>query len=232
MINGFSKVRIEGTDCNQVSNVLSVCKEKGMKLFTGVYNIDNVASEMQTIISAVGNDWDLIDTVSVGNEVVNQQGAGALPKVIAGLGTARSLLKATPYKGPVVAVDTFDAVEAHPEICQNSDYAAVNAYAFFDSTTSPSGAGPWAKKTASDVSNACGGKKTVITESGSPSSGGSDGTEVPSPRNQQTAISSLKSSFSSDLFLMGAFNDKWKKNGGGQFGCENFYGIYGDSPTH
>ena len=231
-INGFGLVRIEGTDCGQVGNVLSACKAKGMKLFVGVYDISNVASEMATIIKAVGNDWDVIDTISVGNEVINSQGAGALPQVISALGTARSLLKATPYKGPVVAVDTFDAIKAHPEICQNSDYAAANAYAFFDSTATASNAGPWAKNTAQDVSNACGGKKTVITESGWPSSGGSNGAAVPSPQNQQTAISSLKSSFSSGLFIMGAFNDKWKKSGSGQFGCENFYGIYGDSPSH
>ena len=228
-ISGYDMIRIYGTDCNQVSNVLPVAKAKGMKVFAGIFDINNVGNECGQLIEAVHGDWGMIDTVSIGNELVNSQGAGMIPKVISGIGIAKALLKGAGYHGPVVSVDTFNTLEQHPEICHASDYAAANAHAFFDSTVTADKAGQWAQGTAKRVEAACG-KKVVITESGWPHSGNANGLAVPSPENQKKAVASLQSAFPhGGLIMYSAFNDLWKQdNGNGDaFGCEKNYGIFG-----
>ena len=211
-INGYDLVRIYGTDCNQVANVLAAAKAKNMKVFAGVYNIDQVESELQTIIAAANGDWSSFHTIAIGNELVNS-GAKTAAQVVAAIGTARTILKAAGYTGKIVTVDTFIAVENNPSLCQASDYAAVNAHAFFDNTCEASNAGTWLLNTMQAVSAACGGKETWITESGWPTAGDSNGVAVPSTANQKAALSSLKSKIGSNLILFTAFNDMWKAAG-------------------
>lgn len=227
-LDGFGKVRSYGTDCNQVPNIMKAAKAKNMKVMLGIYDIHSAGSEADTLIQGVNGDWGMVDTVSVGNEAVNS-GQASAGDVVSAIGTVRSKLAATNYKGPVVAVDTFNALIANPQICQASDYAAANAHAFYDSDITPDKAGQWAQGTADRVTQACG-KKTVITESGWPSGGSANGAAVPNPQNQQTAIESLKKSFSNGgLFLLSAYNDPWKSDFSGSFGCEKYWGIFGDS---
>jgi exo-beta-1,3-glucanase (GH17 family) len=224
-INGFSLVRIYGVDCNQVTTVLSAAKSKGMKVFAGIFNVAQVDTEIQTLIAAAKSSWDSIDTVSIGNEVVNAGGNAA--SVVAAVNSARTQLRAAGYNGPVVTVDTFIALINHPELCQASDYAAANCHAFFAGVDASS-AGSYVSQQAAAVAKACGGKKTVITESGWPHQGGANGQAVPSKPNQQAAIGSLKSSFSSnpsDLILFTAFDELWKDDNANTFGAEKFYGF-------
>ncbi|KAK4946877.1 Cell surface mannoprotein mp65, partial [Elasticomyces elasticus] len=125
----------------------------------------------------------------------------------------------------IVTVDTFVAIIANPELCRASDYAAANCHAFFDGGVTAQGAGAFVLSQAQAVSKACGGKNTVITESGWPSQGNANGAAVPSLSNQKDAINSLKSHFSSNMVLFTAFNDMWKKNNAGTFGAEQYWGI-------
>lgn len=224
-LDGYSLFRVYGTDCNQVANVLSAAKAKNAKVFAGVFDINNVANEVNIIIEAAKNDWSSIDTVSIGNELVNQ-GTPA-DKVVAAIGTARGLLKAAGYTGNVVTVDTFVAMIANPSLCQASDYAAANCHAFFDGGRTAEQAGEFVLEQSKRVADACGGKRVVITESGWPWQGGSNGVAVPSVENQKAAISSLKSSFTKDLILFTAFDDLWKTDSADTHGCEKYYGILG-----
>lgn len=221
-------VRLYGVDCNQLSTVGSAAIAKGMKIFAGVYDISQTASEIASIIAAFGSNWSNVHTVSVGNELINT-GAASVPQVVAAIGTARGLLSAAGYSGPVVTVDTWDAIIANPALCQASDYAAANAHAFFTPTVVASGAGAYVLGCAQAVSQACGGKNTMITESGWPSQGSANGVAVPSEANQQAAIASLKSTFSDNLILFNAYNDLWKQNNAYTFGAEQYWGIYGTS---
>ena len=41
-LNDYSMIRIYGTDCDQVTTVGNAAKAKGMKLFTGIFDIDQV----------------------------------------------------------------------------------------------------------------------------------------------------------------------------------------------
>lgn len=226
-INGYGVVRIYGTDCNQATTVLNAVKAKGMKLFQGVFDIAQTSSCVQTIINAnkaAGDNWASIDTVSVGNELVNSGGA-TVGAVVDAINTARSLLRAAGYKGPVVTVDTFVAMIANPALCKASDYAAANCHAFFDGSVAAADAGKFVLDQAQRVSAACGGMDTVITETGWPTAGNTNGKAVPSTANQKAALKSLQNHFSSNLILFSAFNDLWKKNNAGTYGAENFWGI-------
>ncbi|KAI9787768.1 MAG: hypothetical protein M1839_000300 [Geoglossum umbratile] len=226
-ISGYSFIRLYGVDCDQVTKVLNAAKPKGIKVFAGIFDIAQVDAQVQTLIAAAKDSWDFIHTVSVGNELVN---FGADPgAVIAAVNSARGQLRAAQYNGPVVTVDTFVALINHPELCQASDYAAANCHAFFAGVDAAT-AGSYVAEQAAAVSKACGGKKTIITETGWPHQGNDkNGNATPSPSDQQAAITSLKNAFSSNpgnLVLFTAFDDMWKTdNSPATFGAEKFWGI-------
>ena len=224
--SSYNLVRIYGTDCNQVENVLTAAKSKGMKVFAGVYDITQVASEIATIIAAANGDWSDFHTISIGNELVNSGGA-TVAAVVAAIGTARTALSAASYTGNVVTVDTSGAIESNPQLCEASDYVAANAHPFFDSDCVASDAGSWLLSTMQAVSSACGGKDTVITETGWPWAGTANGVAVPSSENQKTAISSIQSTVSSNVIMFTAFNDLWKQPG--YLSVEQSWGVYGNS---
>ena len=125
------------------------------------------------------------------------------------------------------------AMKNNIELCTASDFCAINCHAFFDANTLPSGAGAFVKNWAEQISQAAGGKTTVVTESGWPTQGDPNGVAVPSQANHETAIQSLKSSFAGgeNLVLYGMYNDLWKKDSGTTFGAEKFWGIYGNAPA-
>ncbi|TKA68405.1 hypothetical protein B0A55_08742 [Friedmanniomyces simplex] len=229
VISGYGMIRIYGTDCGQTATVLTAAKAKGMKLFAGVYDVNNVDAEVQLIINAANGDWSDFDTVAIGNEGVND-GRYSVGQVVSAIGTARSMLQAAGYSGKVVTVDTFVAMIANPQLCQASDYAAANCHAFFDGGVTAEDAGQFVLNQAQRVSEACGGKDTMITETGWPSDGETNGQAVPSPENQVAAVHSIRTAFSSNIVLFSAFNDKWKQNTASTFGAEQYWGIYGDAP--
>ncbi|MCJ1289192.1 hypothetical protein MMC34_000724 [Xylographa carneopallida] len=227
-VKGFDVVRLYGVDCNQIANV--VAAKTGMKLFIGIFDINSIESEVQTITSAIKGDWSLVQTVSVGNELVNSGGA-SVGEVVAAIGTARTLLKAAGYTGPVVTVDTMVAMQANPELCTASDFCAINCHAFFDSNTQASGAGAFVQGWIEKVSQAANGKLTIVTESGWPAQGQPNGAAVPSPQNQQAALSSIQSTISSNVILYSAFNTLWKTNSAATFGAEQYWGMFGNPPS-
>lgn len=227
---GYQVIRLYGTDCSQVQNVLAAAKPHGYKLFLGIFDITKVASEVATIASAVNGDWSSIDTVSVGNEGVNNN-QYSVADVSAAVGTAKGALTAAGYTGPVVTVDTFVAIINNPALCNVGDYVAANCHAFFDGGVTAANAGEFVVGQAQRVSQACGGKKTVITESGWPSKGDANKDAVPGTAEQAAAIASLQKSFSSNLFLFSAFNDLWKQDSASTFGAEKYWGIYGNAPA-
>lgn len=200
-----------------------------MQIFAGLYNINDIPNEVQLLSSAVGGDWGRINTVSVGNELVNS-GVSA-GSVIAAMDQARGLLKTAGYPGPVVTVDTMVAMKANIELCHASDYCAINCHAFFDPLVSAEGAADFVLGWAQEISSLAGGKTTVITETGWPSSGESHHNAIPSKGNQDMVVADLKSKFSSNMILFSAYNHKWRHDNSGTFGAEKFWGILGDAPS-
>ncbi|KAI5194095.1 glycoside hydrolase [Aureobasidium subglaciale] len=225
--DSFDFVRIYGTDCNQVTTVLSACEQYDLKIFAGVYTIWDAkafSDELTILTKAASGSWDRFQTISIGNEVVNsgKVAAGAVKGLV---DTAKATLTAAGYSGPVVAVDTLVAVVANPELCDASDYVAVNSHPFFDGGVAAENSGEWLVQQMQRVSEVCGGKETWITETGWPTQGNTNGVAVPSVQNQKAAISSMKAAVSSNIVWFTAFNDMWKSNSASTFNAEQYWGM-------
>lgn len=224
-VSDYQIIRLYGTDCDQVANVL---KHKGnsQKLFLGISSPNKISDEIKTMKSAINShgSWDDVHTVSVGNELVNNNQATA-SQVGEYVDKAKTALKSAGYSGDVVSVDTFIAVINNPDLCDHSDYIAVNAHAYFDGGYAADSAGDWLKEQIQRVKKACGGKKGVlITESGWPSKGQTNKKAVPSKSNQKSAINSIVEKAGDSTIVFTTLNDLWKEDG--QYGVEKYWGIY------
>ncbi|KAK7960563.1 hypothetical protein PG988_011777 [Apiospora saccharicola] len=222
-------IRLYGVDCDQVASAYAAAKKYGNKLMLGIFDISSIPQAVSTMASGVKNDWSIVDTVSVGNELVNN-GQAQVGQMVGAIEQTRSALRAKGYNGPVVTVDTFVAVIAHPELCDASDYCAVNVHPFFDPNTPSAKAGSFITSIVGQIRQKLSDpkKRIVVTETGWPWKGTANGAAVPGMDTQATAIASIKSSFTSnpaDCILFTAFNDMWKKPAAGTFYAEQFWGM-------
>ncbi|MCJ1312164.1 hypothetical protein MMC25_005838 [Agyrium rufum] len=229
MLTGYDVIRLYGTDCDQVANVVSALSGTSTRIVAGLFDLNSVADEVSTLSDAVDGNWDIIHTVSVGNEAVSK--GASVGQVTGAVSQARSALRTAGFKGPVVTVDTCMVVLANIALCEASDYCAMNCHPFFDPNTSASGAGDFVLDYVQKVSSAAGGKMTVVTETGWPHKGDPNGDAVPSPENQQTAISSLQSAFSSNMILFSTFDRPWAADFQGSYNAEKFWGFKGKCPS-
>lgn len=230
-MNKYSLVRIYGTDCDQVSKVHPVAKKNGLKLFLGLFELEGIEQQVQHIVDSVGSDWDVIDTVSVGNELVNN-GQAKTSQVLGAMSKAKSLLRGAGFQGPVVNVDTFVAVLDNPELCDESDYCAMNVHPFFDGNVDASEAGDFVARmvTAVRAKLSDPSKRIVVTETGWPWQGANNRVAHPGRNAQHDAIDSIKAAFANDpedLILFSAFNDPWKPAESNTFFAEQYWGIDG-----
>ncbi|KFY03415.1 hypothetical protein O988_01468 [Pseudogymnoascus sp. VKM F-3808] len=233
--SGYSTVRTYGTDCDTVSTVVAAAKAHGMKVFQGIFDITDISGSVNDIVSAVKGDWSTIHTISVGNELVNS-GKSSASAVVDAMSSARKLLRAAGYNGPVVTCDTLVATLANPSLCDNADYCAVNSHPFFDPNTDATNAGSFLTRSIDSLKSklADSSMNIVITETGWPSQGSSNGKAVPSSSNQQTAIAAIKSAFQSapaSVMLFNPYNMMWKTSTADQFGAEQWWGFLGDCPS-
>ncbi|OUM53200.1 hypothetical protein BVG19_g2464 [[Candida] boidinii] len=220
-LGGYGLIRLYGSDCNQVANVLQA-KSSSQKLFLGVYYVNDISGEINNIVSAINahGSWDDVTTVSIGNELVNS-GQASVSQVAGYVSTGRSLLTSAGYSGPVTSVDTHIAIINNPGLCEISDYITFNAHAYWDGNVYPDGAGAWLLLQMQRVWSACGGKKDVFcAESGWPHAGDAFGVCVPSPENQKTALASIASSCGNDVIAFEAYDSLWKS------GTERYWGLF------
>ncbi|OWB62059.1 hydrolase activity, hydrolyzing O-glycosyl compounds protein [[Candida] boidinii] len=220
-LTGYGIIRLYGSDCNQVANVLQA-KSSSQKLFLGVYYVNDISGEIGNIVSAINayGSWDDVITVSIGNELVNS-GQATVSQVAGYVSTGRSLLTSAGYSGKVTSVDTHVAIINNPGLCEISDYITFNAHAYWDGNVYPDGAGAWLLLQMQRVWSACGGKKDVFcAESGWPHAGDANGICVPSVENQKTALASIASSCGNDVVAFEAYDSLWKS------GTERYWGIY------
>ncbi|KAK4218480.1 cell wall glucanase [Rhypophila decipiens] len=239
-----SLIRIYGVDCNQVATLLAAVQPfaSSLRLFLGIFNLVDLTSQITTLIKAVtdnnGGGWRLIDTISIGNELVNNNQATP-QQILSSLATARTALRRAGYTGPVVTVDTVSAIAQNPSLCDASDYCAINVHPFFDPNTSPDKAGEFIASQVKIVREKLADPKQriVVTETGWPWAGNANGLAVPGRENQKTAIGSIVARFGGDgeeegmgslenLILFTAFNDQWKKAEAGTFFAEQYWGMY------
>jgi exo-beta-1,3-glucanase (GH17 family) len=225
----YKVIRIYGSDCSSVPTAIQSALKNGQRLMAGIYlpneKLDEMIQGYQNAINQYANgDWSVIALFSIENEQVNNHSMTA-SAVVDAIDSARGQLRSAGYNGPVGAVETVPAMIDNPAICQASDVVMVNCHAFFDSNTQAQNAGTFVKSQVANVKQACNNKRVVVTESGWPHQGDTNGQAVPSPQNQQAALASLRQNFSSDLFLFNAFDDVWKANTAATFNAEQYWGI-------
>jgi len=224
----YSMIRLYGGECEQIATLLDIVRNKNFKLFLGIWNVDgNRGNEVRELIRQVGGRWDKIDTVSVGNEVINR-GAASVGDVIGALRASRDELRRSGYNGPVVNVDVFVQVFSHPELCNESDYCAVNIHPYFDGNRRADEAGQFVADMVNVVRDHISdkGKRIVVTESGWPWAGNVNGAAVPGRGEQAAAIESLRNRFANnahDLILFSAYDEEWKNPG--PLNVEKYWGI-------
>jgi exo-beta-1,3-glucanase (GH17 family) len=234
-MGAFGTVRTYGADCEQASNALQLGKKYNKKVVLSAFFLDNrLVPDLNTIAAAgQAHGWDTVDTITVGNEDVNK-GAASVGQVIASVATARNILRAAGYNGPIVHVDTQNAILANPELCGHAagDYIAANIHPFFNPNTPAEQAGSFVSGQVQALQQ-CGSTswkrrntRVRVMETGWPKGGEANGAAVPSKSNQQTAISSIKKALGSDVFLFSAFNNYWMKNDASTFNTEHFWGIF------
>lgn len=223
-------VRLYGVDCDQVATSYAAAKKYGNKLFLGLFDIKDVDSAIQAMNEGLQGDWSMVDTVSVGNELVNN-GQASVAEVMSAMTTARVALKSFGYEGPLVTVDTFVAVLSNPQLCQISDYCAVNVHPFFDGNVGADQAGKFVTDMVAHLRSTIGYDGRVrVTETGWPWKGLPNRAAVPGLPEQASALASIKSAYSTtpqDVVLFTAFNDPWKTEDAATFMAEPYWGQDG-----
>jgi len=230
-MQGYSYVRVYGTDCNQVALAVQYAQQYGMKVFAGIFYLTDVQSEADIIIDAVNGTWDIIDAISVGNEDVNN--GTPVSSVVSAMSQATSILQAAGYNGDIVHVDTQNAFESNPDLCTPEaagSYITANIHPFFNPQTSADQAAAFVSNQI-DLLGPCadsvGNSRVRVTETGWPKQGENDGAAVPSKANQDIVVSGIKAlpNAGTAIFLS-SFNDPWKAPG--PFNCEQYWGILDD----
>lgn len=232
----YGLVRTYGVDCGQIPNVYAAAKKNNLLVMYGIYSLDDLGDQIATLTQGINSDWSNVDTVSIGNELVNN-GQASPQQVLDALTSGRQLLSAAGYTGPVVTVDTFVAVLAHPELCSSSDYCAVNIHPFFDPNTPADQAGVFVANQVQNLRNKLGNPsaRVRVCESGWPWQGSANGKAIPGLDQQSAALQSIMTTFSTnakDMVLFSVFNDKWKTAAAATFYAEQYWGIgAADAPS-
>jgi len=134
-------VRSYGTSCQQVQKFIQAMKELklDMKLMLGVIG-DNAVEELKELWSALGDNFAIVDSISVGNEVVlgiPEGDKAARNKRVGELAAyatqvRKDLIGKKHPEIPVVIVDSWVVVKDYPDLCKASDYMAVNVHPWFN----------------------------------------------------------------------------------------------------
>ena len=140
-VKEFSVVRSYGTSCQQVQKYIQAMKELklNMKLMLGVRG-DNPIEELKELWSALGDNFAMVDSISVGNEVVlgiPEGDKAARNKRVGELAAyatqvRKDLMDKKHTEIPVVIVDSWVVVKDYPDLCKASDYMAVNVHPWFN----------------------------------------------------------------------------------------------------
>lgn len=223
-LKAFRLIRSYGTSCDQIRNIIDAAQPHGTKVLLGIHDIAQSDAQIHDIVRAVNGAWATIDTVSIGNEHV-QRGHASARSLAAKVSGARHVLRAAGFSGPVVAIDTFDAVIRNPVLCEASDYAAVNIHPWFDWNTAARDAGVFLAAQVARVAAACPGRNVTVAETGWPHRGDAHGKAVASREEQEVAVRALYSVTGDRGVFLGPFDDLWKDDHGGTFGSEQFWGI-------
>ncbi|KAI7788932.1 glycoside hydrolase family 17 protein [Diaporthe eres] len=227
--SGFTTLRVYSTDCDTLPLVGDACSKYGVKMIVGIfiseYGCSNGSPDVDTQISALKEwgQWDLVELMAVGNEAL-YNGYCTAQELVDLISHVKGEL--TDYTGPYTTTDIVGAWEQEDVqslVCDAIDVVAANVHSYFNADVLPIDAGKFVKSQIEIVEKACGGKPGYVLECGYPTSGNTNGVNVPSVLNQQTAIASIKETMGDKVVFFSMFDDKWKDDGA--CNCEKHWGV-------
>lgn len=228
-LKSIPTIRVYGTDCNYLSTIYPIATSFGLKINQGFwFNSPDTTSTIEAANLLVAycqqNGWDVIDFITVGNEVINE--SYLTPAQLASvISTVGDILKQGGYTGDITTSEPPVSFERYPELCDaDIDFVGINPHSYFDVSISASQAGTFVLGQKQIVENICKNKEVRITETGYPSKGNTNGLNVPSADNQRAAIKSILEVVGSDVTILTMYNDLWKQPG--SYNVEQWFGAY------
>lgn len=224
---GFSTVRVYSTDCNTLENIGKSARDNGLKLILGVWisstGIGAAKGQVDDIVK--WGQWDLVELIVVGNEVIfnNIASAGDLAGFIS---SSTWAFKAAGYTGPVTTTEPLSVWEDTKNAAALGgviDVVGANLYAFFNAQISADKAGKFIQDQINILNGLFSGKPIYVLESGWPHGGNANGAAVPSPENQAIALKGIQSAVGAQVVFLSYEDEPWKEPG--QFGVEQFWGC-------
>lgn len=226
---GVSQVRIYGTDCNSIETVQPACSKLGIKINQGFWigssGADSIDSSVAALIAyGQQSGWDVFEYITIGNEAIIS-GYCSPSELIGKIQSVKTQLRAAGYNGQVTTSEPPVSFQNHPELCTEAaiDMVGINPHSYFNAQIDASEAGSFVKGQLQLVQKLCGTSNVIITETGYPFSGSSNGLNVPSYENQQIAIQSILEELNGEVTILSYFNDLWKNPG--PYGIEQSFGI-------
>lgn len=226
---GVSQVRIYGTDCNSLQTVQPACAKLGIKINQGLWidstGVDSIDSGLALLIEyGQQNGWDIFEYITIGNEAVNS-GFCTVSDLISKIKSAKSQLKSAGYSGQVTTSEPPVTFVNNADLCTEStiDFVGINPHSYFNADVDAAGAGAFIKAEIDLTKSVCGTDNVVVTETGYPSSGNTNGKNVPSTENQQIAVKSILEELNQQATILSYFDDLWKAPG--PYGIEQSFGI-------
>ena len=232
---GIKTVRIYNTDCNTITTVEPTARDLGLKIDQGFWigplGADSIDSGVQELIDWVsnenGNDWSLFSIITVGNEAVYGNHIDA-PTLLSKIKEVKKKLRAAGWNGSVTTAETPSTYSGYPELCTDSDgidVIGVNAHPYFNAAGSASDSGDFINAQIETVKGICGSNVNVrITETGYPSSGDTNGNQVPTKENQAIAIEQIIDATNNKAVMFTMYDDYWKAPG--PYNVEQHFGIF------
>lgn len=231
---GIQGVRVYGVDCNSYWTVQPAARTLGLKIMqgfwitqAGTWSINQAVTDLANWIKYNnGGNWDLIDSIIVGNEAVTAGWINA-NQLLGKIRDVRGELRDAGYTGPISTAEIPSVFMQNPFLCVGDntiDFVGVNAHPYFDSGKRYDQAGEFMQSQIDVVSQACQGKKIRVIETGYPSAGNVHGNQVPSPRGQAVAITQIFNVLKGDVVMFTMFDDYWKSPG--PFNIEQKFGMF------
>jgi len=160
----------------------------------------------------------------IGNEAVFDNYISA-SDMVAFIQSCTSALRAAGYTGIISTVETVGTYQANPVLCTAVESVIhSNIHAYFDPNTSSSQAGSFVASQVGILSALCN-KQIIVSETGWPHAGGSNGAAIASPQDQATAVAAIKAAqINADVTFFSFTDDPWKPAGVEQnFGNLSFH---------
>ncbi|KXN92844.1 putative family 17 glucosidase SCW4 [Leucoagaricus sp. SymC.cos] len=228
--SGFRSIRILGFDCNALPMASSAAASAGLTVLAGIYFGGTVAANSGAIDDQVNQFRSAVGQFGAGRYVgltIGNENMDSPANIMNKVFQVQSTLRSAGINTPVSTVHNWVAIRDDPVFCQG-DFVGANAHAFYDPNTPADQTGNFVIHTAVPMlRNTCGSdKQIIITESGWPSRGGSNGAAVASLGDEHSALLNLNCACRDDrsvwVYAFEYDDQLWKGNDN-----ERSFGIFG-----